>query len=140
VLVIAEALAKLPQGTHRRKLEQAREEALQPFHAAIAQVQEQAREKEEEAQRKREETRKVSDAEYRAGWRLSHGFDYLGRLKDKVEFDGFQDRWDTAEKLKEKIRPLRVKELLQKPDMTDAQIQKRIETLVEEHLESVLAD
>jgi hypothetical protein len=91
------------------------------------------------ARRDQQEAHRLSKAQHRAGWRLSHVHDYLTRLEDKVEFDGFQDRWDTAEKLKKTIQPILVPELLREPALTDAQIQKRIEVLVDEHLDAVLA-
>ncbi len=71
---IAEALAKLPPGTPRRKLEQARDEALAPFRAAVE------RYEREQAQRVAEERRKQEDHATRqsiltwASWRLPYDF------------------------------------------------------------------
>jgi hypothetical protein len=94
----------------------------------------------EQARRDQQEAYRLSKAQHRAGWRLSHVYDYLTRLEgqEEIEFDGFQDRWDTGQKLQEKIRPALIAELLEKPDLTDEEIRERIEGLVDQHLDEVL--
>ncbi len=127
------ALDALPVGATRREMERARDEVLTPIQAAIDKRQEQAR-------RQQEAARKQSEAESRATWRLTHVNDYLGQLEEDgdLEFDDLSDRWRTADKLKDLIRPILVKELCANPGMTDQHVERRIERLVDERLDVVL--
>ncbi len=158
---VAQALKQLPVGCSQKMMEQARDQVLMPVKKAIAERKEAAealrKKQQEEAQRKREaeevERRKreeearckreaedaVRRAESRLRWKLGHVDDYLGQLgKSEIEFESFSDRWDLGEKLKKKIKPTLIKELVQKPDLTDKQLHERIERLVDEHLEEEL--
>ncbi len=61
--------------------------------------------------------------------------DYLGKLgQSEIEFEGVLDSWLLGKKLKKKIEPILVEELVRKPDLSDEQIHKRIEQLVDEYL------
>ena len=65
--------------------------------------------------------------------------DYLRELgESKIEFEDVLDRLRLAEKFKKAIKPILVKALVQKPNLTDKQIHERIERLVDEHLEEEL--
>ena len=117
----------------RRELEKTRDAALTPFLSAIAA-------REEQARAKREAEQNLSRAKSRVGWRLSHVHDYLKKLEEleELEFEDFRDRWNTGERLLELIRSTLVDEVAHRPDLTDQQIEKRIEKLVDAHLEEVL--
>ena len=158
---VAKALKQLPVGCSDKMMEQARDQALAPVKKAIAEREEAAealrqkqaaeaqrkreveaverRKQDEEARCKREAEEAVRRAENRLRWKLGHAQDYLAQLgKSEIEFESFSDRWDLGEKLKKKIKPTLIKELLQKPDLTDKQLHERIERLVDEHLEEEL--
>ena len=93
------------------------------------------RKQEEEARCKREVEEAVRRAENRLLWKLGHVDDYLQELgESRIEFEDLFDRLRLKEKLQKKIEPSLVKELVQKPDLTDKQLHERIERLVDEHL------
>ena len=154
---VSKALRQLPVGCSKKVMERARDQALVPIKKAIAKreeaaealrkkQQEEARRKreaeeaklkkqQEETQRKREAEEAVRRAESRLLWKLGHVDDYLQELeKSRIEFEDIFDRLRVARKLQEKIKPTLVKELVSKPDLTDEQLHKRIEQLVDEHL------
>ena len=154
---VAETLKKLPVGCSEKVMEQARDQALLPIKQAIAKREQAAealrkkrqeetlrkwetgeaerRKREEEARRKRQAEEAVRRAESRLLWTLGHVDDYLQVLgESKIEFESLSERWGLAEKFKKIIQPVLVKELVQKPDLSDEQIHKRIERLVDEHL------
>ena len=89
---------------------------------------------------KLEEGRKLAHAEARLDWRLSRVDDYLRKLATKgdLEFDGFSDQWETGQQIKAKIQPILLKELLLRPKMTDEEVHRRVDELVNEHLDAVL--
>jgi hypothetical protein len=130
---VLKALGALPVTASRRELEKARDAALTPFLSAIAA-------REEQARVKREAEQNLSRAKSRVGWRLSHVQDYLKKLEEQeeLEFEDFRDRWNTGERLQELIRSTLVDEVVHRPDLTDQQIEKCIEKLVDAHLEEVL--
>ena len=65
--------------------------------------------------------------------------DYLRELGEStIEFENVFDRQKLAEKFKKAIKPILVRELVQKPDLTDKRLHKRIERLVDERLEEEL--
>ncbi len=75
----------------------------------------------------------VKRADTRLIWTLGHVDSYLRELNEsKTGIGHFLQSWALAEKLKKAIRPILVKELVQKPDLTDQEIRRRIESLVEE--------
>ena len=147
---VAKALQQQPVGCSQKMMEQARDQALVPIKKAIAKRDEAAealrQRKEEEArhkqqaeeaqrQKKNEAEEVLRQAESRVLWKRSHVDDYLGKLgQSEIEFEGVLDCWFLGKKLKKKIEPILVKELLRKPDLTDEQIHERIEQLVDEHL------
>jgi len=130
---VREALAKLPPGTPRKKLEEARDAALAAFKAAVAQ-------REDAERRRKEEKRKLAAVEFRLSFRLPRVSDYLRQLEQwsDIEFDSYTDRRQTAEKLEQKIRPILLRELVEKPEMSDKKIHRRIEKLVDAHLDAVI--
>jgi hypothetical protein len=138
-------------------MEQAKDQILAPVKKAIAkreqaaetlrqkqqeeirrkqQAEEAERKKHEEGARcKREAEEAVRRAESRLLWKLGHVDDYLRKLgESKIEFESLPERWMLTEKFKKKIKPILVRELVQKPDLTDEQIHQRIERLVDELL------
>ena len=129
------ALGALPVTASRRELEKARDAALTPFLNGIAA-------REERARVKREAEQSLSHAKFRVDLTLSHVHDYLRKLEqqEELEFEDLRDHWNTAEKLQAIIRQTLVEEVVYKPDLTNQQIEKRIEKLVDAHLAEVLGD
>lgn len=128
---VANALRKLSLTASEKEIEAARDAALAPLRARIGQ-------REAEARRKNEQARRQSEAEFRVNrLGVSAVFDYLGTCEN-IEFSGFNDRWNTAQKVWDKIRPMLLKELLEMPNMTDQQIGKLIEKLVDQHVDKFL--
>ena len=123
----------------RKKQEAEAQRKREAEEAKLRKQQEEARRKweTEEAQRrkKNEAAEALRRAESRLLWKLGHVDDYLQELeKSRIEFEDIFDRLRVARKLQEKIKPTLVKELVSKPDLTDEQLHKRIEQLVDEHL------
>ena len=141
---LREAVAKLPPGTPRSELEETREAVLTPIRQVVAEHEQgqarRLRERQEQARKQREEAWKLSRVEYRLSWRLSRVDDYLRELstKGELEFDGFTDQWETGKRIKAKIQPILLKELLLRPKLTDEEVHRRIDELVDEHLDAVL--
>jgi hypothetical protein len=128
------------QAQQERRVKSQREDQERVQQAKIQQ--EQAEEARAKRDREQEEARKLAAAKSRVSWRLlSDVSRYLQDLErqGEIEFEGRSDQWDLERKLEDKIGPLLVQELVRKPDLTDAQIQERIETLADEHLDTVLA-
>jgi hypothetical protein len=130
---VEKALACLPSSASQRDRETGRDNGIRPLREQIAaRLAERARSRAEQARR------------FQADLKLTnlHSliFDHIGHLgkPDELEFTGFEDQWGTAGKLEEKIRPALFQELLGDLNLTDAQIGKRIEKLVAEHLDEVL--
>ena len=80
------------------------------------------------------DARKLYDAEIRVNVYMPRVHDYLRELENQQKFefdDGSSERFDIGEKLKERIRPILVKQLIRTPEITDEQIERRIEVLVD---------
>jgi len=133
---IAAALAKLPVGTPKDRLEAARDEALGPFHAAIERYREEQAQRDREEQRRRQEANARLAADFRAGLLASYVRDYLRELDERgaIRFKGLTERWEFADKLEKEIRPKLMERLLQDPDTSDTDLRKRIEKLVNSRL------
>lgn len=135
---VGRALAELPLTASQRDRESARDAAIKPIRELIAARQ-------EEARRKQEEEPARSQAEHRVNHHLNGAYNdvenYLSRQiqdEDGIQFDSGADFVNTAEKLKEIIRPLLMKELLAQPRMPDEEIKKLIDAWADEHLDEVL--
>ena len=89
---------------------------------------------------KLEKGRKLAHTESRLDWRLSRVDDYLRELstKGELEFDGLTGQWETGKRSKAKIHPILLKELLLRPKLTDEEVHRRVDELVDEHLDAVL--
>ena len=76
-------------------------------------------------------------AETRTSSLLSTVDSYLTKLEGtgELEFDGPEDRADVARKLKDRIRPAIVNAIVEKPELTDAQVRRRIERLADRYLD-----
>lgn len=76
-------------------------------------------------------------AETRASSLLSTVDSYLTELEGtgELEFDGAEDRADVSRKLKDRIRPAIVNAIVEKPELTDAQVRRRIERLADRYLD-----
>ena len=103
-------------------------------------AQKEAEDARRELDRGQAEARKLSDAEFRVGRQIGHIFNYLDRPgRDEIEFNNFFDQWNTSEKLKAKVRPALIAQLIQEPGMSDAEVHKRIEQLVSDNLDAVMS-
>ena len=127
----------------RKKQEAEAQRKREAEEAKLKKQQEEARRKweTEEAQRrkKNEAAEALRRAESRLLWKRGHVDDYLKELgESKIEFEDIFERLRLAEKFEKAIRPILVKELLRKPELTDEQLHKRIERLVDEHLPAEL--
>jgi hypothetical protein len=76
-------------------------------------------------------------AETRTANLISMVDSYLTQLEatGEVEFEGSEDRADVARKLKDRIRPVIVTDLVDRPELTDGQVRRRIERLVDRDLD-----
>lgn len=76
-------------------------------------------------------------AETRTSSLLSTVDSYLTELEGtgELEFDGPEDRADVSRKLKDRIRPVIVNAIVEKPELTDAQVRRRIERLGDRYLD-----
>lgn len=65
---------------------------------------------------------------------------YLDRLEmqGELEFDSPEEKADISRRLKGRIRPSMVNEIILKPDITDAQARTRIEQLADRALDAIL--
>ena len=111
-----------------------RDKALAPLKAAIQQRKEDARRKEDQERAQRWDRQQ---AERRADSFLSCVEIGLRELEKKgdIEFDDCFDLWRLRDKLKQKLQPILVQQLCDKPTLSDAEIRTRIEELVDEHFE-----
>jgi hypothetical protein len=72
---------------------------------------------------------------------LSHLGEYIRELgEDEIEFEDVADRWELETDLKKRIRPLLLSEVTEDPEMSDRDIDERIEDLVKEHVNEFLDD
>jgi hypothetical protein len=78
-------------------------------------------------------------AESRASTALHAVDSYLDQLEEKgqLEFNRPKDKADVSRKLKDRVRPVIIDDLLLRADMTDTQLRKRVEQLVARHLRTV---
>ena len=116
------ALAKLPIGCSRTQMERAREQALIPLLARIAQ-----RDRAEAA--RAEEQQRRTRAEWRVDLQLNHVERYLGEAYD---YPNIHEQFRNARRLKEKIRPALIVECIADANLDNEDIRSRIEELVDE--------
>jgi len=76
-------------------------------------------------------------AETRTSNLLSTVDSYLTELEGRgdLEFDGPEDRADVSRKLKDRIRAVIVNDIVEKPELTDGQVRRRIERLADRYLD-----
>ncbi|MDP3000211.1 MAG: helix-turn-helix domain-containing protein [Bryobacterales bacterium] len=131
------ALAGLPLTASQHDRERARDGAIAGLRQRIAA---RAAGREAEQARIAAEEARQSEARLKLTNLLSLVYEDIG---DKLVFEGFRDgffdRWNSAEKLERKIRPLLLQELLHDADLSAAQIGKRVSALVDAHLDVALA-
>jgi hypothetical protein len=121
---VREALAALPIGATQKQMEKAKQTALAPFQATVA-------EREEKEQRESEQRSKRRDAEWTAGQHLDHIERYL---QQEYEFDGgYMEMWQDGQRLRAIIKPALVEELLEE-DMDAEEIRERIEEMIDDEL------
>jgi hypothetical protein len=131
---VRSALAQLPPTANQATLWAEKDKVLAPLKAAIQQRKEDARQREaEERARERDRQR----AERRADSFLDYVETCLRELEKKgdIDFDDCFDLWRLRDKLKQKLQPILVQQLCDKPTLSDAEIRTRIEELVDEHFE-----
>jgi len=160
VQAIAEGIDRLPPGTSKDKLDAAADVAPQPFLDAIRKYaeelrrqQEQARLQEEEARQERdteeaaarqrreageEQARKRSAAEACADTHadLSTIYHVVAELDRKGDLDhgSFDENWALAQRLVKRVRPMLVDVLLANPSLSEEEIKRQVERLVDRHL------
>lgn len=139
---LAAALEKMPLGTSQAKLEEERDKVVAAVMERVEKREEDERHQAEEKQRQREEAGRRAAAEYKVASAIIHVDVVLKELEEEgaVEFDGFNDRWDTARRMREKVSPLLVEELMKQPDMTREAVRKRIGKLVRQNLAAVVPE
>jgi hypothetical protein len=116
------ALSTLRIGSTQREMEKARDLALVPFQTMIA-------ERDERHRKRTELNLRRFTAELTSSAYLDHIRIYL---KEEFEFDGgHQELIRTAERLREPVRRRIIEALVNNPDMTPAEIRRRIETLTD---------
>jgi hypothetical protein len=132
--IVRSALEQLPPTANQVMMWAERDKALAPLKAAIQQRKEDARRKENQERAQRWDRQQ---AERRADSFLSCVETGLRELEKKgdIEFDDCFDLWRLRDKLKQKIRPILLQQLCDKPTLSDAEIRTRIEELVDEHFE-----
>ena len=76
-------------------------------------------------------------AESRVSALLSTVDGYLGQLEasGELEFEGADDRANVTRKLKDRIRQTMLNQVLDRPDLSDTQLRRRIERLVDRYLD-----
>ena len=133
---VSEALAQLPVGTSQKELEKAKEAVVERYRAGIQKRKAEAQEREEQARRESERARQRANVEWRVDRRLSsHLGEYIRELgEDEIEFEDVADRRELENDLKNRIRPILISDVLQNPEMSDRDIDGRIEELVEKHV------
>jgi len=124
-VAVQKALSSLPVGASQKKLEEAKQTALEGFRAKIA--------RREEAQRAEAEQRRMrSDAEWKADVHLRHVEQYLNT---EYEFDdGSFAMREEARRLRGIIREMLIEELMEGPEMSSEAIEERIEELIDDGL------
>jgi polyhydroxyalkanoate synthesis regulator phasin len=126
---LSAALEQVAVGS-RQMVEAVRDQAVVKMREVINQRHEAA-----------EQARKKSAAESRLDPLMTHVdkfIDELVRCGD-LEFEDFNDRRETTEALKKKIRPLLLKELIAEPGMSDERLRRRIEKLADKPLDALMA-
>jgi len=121
--IVCKALSAQPVGTSQKQLEDAKQSALAPFAAKIAQ----------RVESERAETEELK-AHRAAGWkvdaRLGHVEVYL---RSEYEFDGGAVAMhQEAARVRAAIREELIEELMDEPEMTREDIDERIEELIDD--------
>ncbi len=139
---LAAALEKLPVGTAQTRLQEERDKVVAGAMALVEKREESERRRAAEEEKKMEAASKRSAAESTVRMAISHVDQVLKELEreGEVEFDGFNDRWDTWRKMKELVGPLLVEELMKQPEMSREAVRKRIGVLVRKSLPSVVPE
>jgi hypothetical protein len=95
------------------------------------------------AERKqRQDSQRQARAESKATTAMGHVDTVLRDLESRgeLEFDGLVDRWQTTSRVKERVRAALMRELTVNPELAVEQVRRRVETLVEVHLDAVLVE
>jgi len=146
--IVAEALAKSPLGTDKVGMEKIRNAVVTPVRDQVIQRQRQEEEKllsekqarameQEAARQKREALELRSAAERRVDCKLFRVDDCLRELerKNQIVFDSFPARLEIGQKLKSRIREILVQQIVQKPQLSEEIVRKRIDALTIKHVE-----
>ena len=123
-LAVETALGKLPVGAGRAEMEQVRAETLAPFRVA-----------DEEARARTESARLQDDAARRADWYLTQVDSYVASMGQNLS-GRHSDSKDLARILKQQIRPILIKEILEEP-LTTLDAQTLIRGLIDRRLASI---
>jgi hypothetical protein len=123
--VVQKALAAVAIGATPKQLDKARQTALAPLEARIAQRTEKTRIEEERHAARRD-----------ASWKVDNRLHHIERYLDsEYEFDGgTSELRSEAGRLRPLVREALIVELLEDPEMTSEEIDERIESLIDEDL------
>jgi excisionase family DNA binding protein len=121
---LREVLAALPIGATQKQLEKAKQMALAPFQAMVAERQEKERLESEQRSKRRN-----------AQWKACLYLDHIERyLQEEYDFDdGYDEMWHEGQRLRAIIEPALAEELM-KEDMDVDEIREYIEEMIEQNL------
>jgi excisionase family DNA binding protein len=135
-------LVQMPIGTGANTMKTAGEKLLLPLQDKIAKREQAEREQRSREQEEREQTRKSSAAQLRADLSLGRVHDFLREREHQgqIEFSGFSEMWNIGEAVRKRIRPFLIQELIQRPDLSQEKLHRRIDVLVNQYLGEFLDD
>lgn len=136
------ALEQLPVGTPQTRLESVRDEVVRNVLGVVKQrLESEHRAREAREKQRVEESRRLS-----AGWtvdRVLMAVDDVVREAEKlgaVEFDGWNDRWETHKEIRSRVRAAVVEKLVAKPEMSLEEIRQRVMEVAREKMVEVLEE
>jgi hypothetical protein len=123
------AIDQLPRGSSRQQLEQARDIVVKRFADAH--------------NRQEDQTRRQRAAEARADSfaDVSSVYHVVVEMERRGDIDAaeFNENWALSQRLAKRIRPVVVGKLLAQPELSDADIKRHVERLVDRNLDDCLA-
>jgi len=139
---LAAALQQVPVGANQTTLEGERDRVVAGVMEKVENREEDERRRATEEERRREEASRRSAAEYKAASVISQVDVVLQELEGQgvLEFDGLADQVDVTRRMREKVSPLLVEQLLKQPELSTDQVKKRIAVLVGKNLSAVVPD
>lgn len=136
------ALEQLPVGTPQTRLDSIRDEVVR----SVLGVVKQRLESEQRAREVREKQTAEDSRRATAGWMVDRELlvvDAVVREAEKrgeVEFDGWNDRWETNKEVRSRVREVVVGEVMAKPGMSMEQLRQRVNEVAREKLVEVVEE